>query len=65
VVDASALDVFIKKLDGKIAAHRDEIVRVAQDVDGAETVLVSYGSIFRGAQAAVEAGRAQASSWAG
>lgn len=59
VVDASALDVFIKKLNGKIENHRDEIVRVAQDVDGAETVLVSYGSIFRCAQAVVDAGRAQ------
>ena len=59
VVDASALDVFIKKLNGKIEVHRDEIVRVAQDADGAETVLVSYGSIFRCAQAVVEAGRAE------
>jgi 2-oxoglutarate ferredoxin oxidoreductase subunit alpha len=59
VIDASALDVFIKKLSNKIARHRDEIVRVAADADGAEIVLVSYGSIFRCAQAAVEAGRAE------
>ncbi|MFH0982001.1 MAG: 2-oxoacid:acceptor oxidoreductase subunit alpha [Planctomycetota bacterium] len=59
VIDASALDVFIRKLNDKIARHRDEIVRVAADADGAEIVLVSYGSIFRCAQAAVEAGRAE------
>jgi 2-oxoglutarate ferredoxin oxidoreductase subunit alpha len=59
VIDAAALDVFIKKLNGKIEKHRDEIVRVAVDADGAETVLVAYGSIFRCAQAAVEAGRAE------
>ncbi len=59
VIDAAALDVFIKKLNDKIAKRRDEIVRVAADTDGAEVVLVSYGSIFRCAQAAVEAGRAE------
>jgi 2-oxoglutarate ferredoxin oxidoreductase subunit alpha len=59
VIDASALDVFIKKLNDKIAKHRDEIVHVAADADGAEILLVSYGSIFRCAQAAVEAGRAE------
>ena len=59
VIDAAALDVFIKKLNGKIEKHRDEIVRVSSDVEGAETVLVSYGSISRCAQAAVEAGRAE------
>jgi 2-oxoglutarate ferredoxin oxidoreductase subunit alpha len=58
VIDAAALDVFIRKLNGKIEKHRDEIVRVAVDADGAEVVLVAYGSIFRCAQAAVEAGRA-------
>jgi 2-oxoglutarate ferredoxin oxidoreductase subunit alpha len=58
VVDASALDVFIKRLHNKIEKHRDEIVRVERDLDGAETVLVSYGSIFRCARAVVEAGRA-------
>jgi len=59
VIDAAALDVFIRKLNDKIAKHRDEIVRVAADVEGAAVVLVSYGSIFRCAQAAVEAGRAE------
>ncbi len=57
VIDATALDVFIKGLNGKIAKHRDEIVKVAADAEDAEVVLVSYGSIFRSAQAAVEAGR--------
>ncbi len=59
VIDAKALDVFIRKLNDKIAKHRDEIVRVASDAEGAEIVLVSYGSVFRCAQAAVEAGRAE------
>ena len=59
VIDAKALDVFIRKLNDKIERHRDEIVRVASDAEGAEIVLVSYGSIFRCAQAAVEAGRAE------
>ena len=57
VIDATSLDFFIRKLNDKIARHRDEIVRVVEDADGAEVVLVSYGSIFRCAQAAVEAGR--------
>ena len=59
VIDAKALDFFIRKLNDKIEKHRDEIVRVTSDVEGAETVLVSYGSIFRCAQAAVGAGRAE------
>jgi 2-oxoglutarate ferredoxin oxidoreductase subunit alpha len=59
VIDAKALDVFIRKLNDKIEKHRDEIVRVASDVEGAEIVLVSYGSIFRCAQGAVAAGRAE------
>ncbi|MGE5850520.1 MAG: 2-oxoacid:acceptor oxidoreductase subunit alpha [Candidatus Methylomirabilota bacterium] len=59
VIDATALDLFVKRLNDKIAKHRDEIVRVAADIDGAEIILVSYGSIFRCAQAAVEAGRAE------
>jgi 2-oxoglutarate ferredoxin oxidoreductase subunit alpha len=59
VVDATALDFFIKKLNDKIANHRDEIVMVTADADDAEVVLVSYGSIFRCAQAAVEAGRSE------
>jgi 2-oxoglutarate ferredoxin oxidoreductase subunit alpha len=57
VIDAKALDLFIRKLNDKIEKHRDEIVRVAGDTEGAEIVLVSYGSILRSAQATVEAGR--------
>jgi 2-oxoglutarate ferredoxin oxidoreductase subunit alpha len=59
VIDAKALDLFIRKLNDKIEKHRDEIIRVASDAEGAEIVLVSYGSVFRCAQAAVEAGRAE------
>jgi 2-oxoglutarate ferredoxin oxidoreductase subunit alpha len=59
VIDAAALNFFIRKLNDKIEKHRDEIVRVEQDTDGAEVVLVSYGSVLRCAQAAVEAGRAE------
>jgi len=57
VVDAKALDFFIRKLNDKIEKHKDEIVKVAADAEGAEVVLVSYGSILRSAQATVEAGR--------
>jgi len=59
VIDAKALDLFIRKLNDKIEKHRDEIIRVASDAEGAEIVLVSYGSVFRCAQAAVVAGRAE------
>jgi len=59
VIDAKALDFFIRKLNDKIEKHRDEIVQVDSDAKGAEIVLVSYGSVFRCAQAAVEAGRAE------
>ncbi len=59
VIDASALDLFIKKLNDKIEKHRDEIVKVKADADRADIVLVAYGSVFRCAQAAVEAGRAE------
>jgi 2-oxoglutarate ferredoxin oxidoreductase subunit alpha len=59
VIDAVALDRFIKGLDRKIAKHRDEIVRVSADAEGAEVVLVGYGTVFRAAQGAVEAGRAE------
>jgi 2-oxoglutarate ferredoxin oxidoreductase subunit alpha len=59
VIDAAALHVFIKKLNDKIEKHRDEIVKVETDADGADIVLVAYGSVFRCAQAAVEAGRAE------
>lgn len=59
VVDPEALDVYIRTLDNKIAKHRDEIVSVAADVDAAEVVLVSYGSVSRSAQAASEIGRAE------
>ncbi|MBP1778499.1 MAG: 2-oxoglutarate ferredoxin oxidoreductase, alpha subunit, partial [candidate division NC10 bacterium] len=59
VIDASALHFFIKKLNDKIEKHRDEIVKVETDADGADIVLVAYGSVFRCAQAAVEAGRAE------
>jgi 2-oxoglutarate ferredoxin oxidoreductase subunit alpha len=58
VIDAAALDVFAKRLNDKIEKNRDAIVRLAMDAEGAETVLVGYGSIFRCARAAVEAGRA-------
>jgi 2-oxoglutarate/2-oxoacid ferredoxin oxidoreductase subunit alpha len=59
VVDATALDMFVRKLNDKIEKHRDDIVRVTQDTEGAEIVLVSYGTIARCAQAAVEVGRAE------
>jgi len=59
VIDAAALHIFITKLNDKIEKHRDEIVMVTADADGADTVLLAYGSVFRCAQAAVNAGRAE------
>lgn len=58
-LDAGALDTFIRRLNNKITKHRDEIVRTSADVRPAGVVLVAYGSVFRCALAAVEAGRAK------
>ena len=57
VVDAAALDNYVRRLSGKIRGHRDEVVEVtAGDTEDADTILVGWGSVGRAAQAiAVEA----------
>lgn len=58
VTDASALDYFIRNLAAKIDNHRDEIVRVEDDTEGAEIAVFSCGSVHRVAMKAVETARA-------
>jgi 2-oxoglutarate ferredoxin oxidoreductase subunit alpha len=57
LIDISALDKYVRKLSNKILKHKDEIVMVDRDYDGAETVLVSYGAVARAA--AMAAARAR------
>jgi 2-oxoglutarate ferredoxin oxidoreductase subunit alpha len=57
LIDISALDKYVRKLSNKILKHKEEIVRVDRDYDGAETVLVSYGPVARAA--AMAAARAR------
>ena len=58
VVDAEALDHFIRRLSDKIRTHREEIVRTEPyRLDDAEVALVSYGSVSRAAIAAVDLAR--------
>jgi 2-oxoglutarate ferredoxin oxidoreductase subunit alpha len=58
VVDAAALDHFVKRLAGKITRHRDQLVEVRHTrVEDAEVVLVGYGVVGRAAEAAVDQGR--------
>ena len=47
VIDAHALDNFIRKLRNKILKHRQDIVVVEPDFEGCDVVLVSYGSVSR------------------
>lgn len=53
VVDAFALDNFIRKLRNKILKHREEIIWVDGDYEGKDIALVSYGTVSRCAKAAV------------
>jgi 2-oxoglutarate ferredoxin oxidoreductase subunit alpha len=57
LIDISALDNYIRKLSQKILKHQDEITLVEPDYEGAETVLVSYGSVARAAAAAASQAR--------
>ena len=57
LIDISALDNYIRKLSRKILKHQDEITLVERDYEGAETVLVSYGSVARAAAAAASQAR--------
>jgi len=47
--DLEALDNFVRRLSNKILKHKDEIVLVEKDYEGAEIVLVSYGAVSRAA----------------
>jgi len=55
--DLAALDNFIRKLSNKILKHKDEIVLVERDYEGAEIVLVSYGAVSRAAAMAAALAR--------
>ncbi len=57
--DLTALDNFVRKLSNKILKHKDDIVRVEEDDQGAEVVLVSYGAVSRAARMAAAKARAQ------
>jgi 2-oxoglutarate/2-oxoacid ferredoxin oxidoreductase subunit alpha len=55
--DLTALDHFIRRLSNKILKHKDDIVKVERDYEGAEVVLVSYGAVSRAAQMAAARAR--------
>jgi 2-oxoglutarate ferredoxin oxidoreductase subunit alpha len=55
--DVSALDHFVRRLSNKILNHKDDIIRVERDDEGAEVVLVSYGTVSRAVAMAVRRGR--------
>lgn len=58
LIDISALDKFVRRLSNKILKHKDEIIQIEADYEGAETVLVSYGGVSRAsAEAASQARR--------
>jgi len=57
--DLTALDNFIRKLSDKILKHKEDIVRVERDYEGAEIVLVSYGAVSRAARMAANLAREQ------
>ena len=55
--DLTALDHFIRRLSNKILKHKEDIVKVERDYEGAEVVLVSYGAVSRAAQMAAARAR--------
>ena len=58
VVDAEALDHFVRRLTEKVLTHRDEIVRTeSYRLDDAEIALVAYGTVSRAAIAATDLAR--------
>jgi len=53
VVDAEALDYFVKQLSNKIRKHVDDIVIAESfELDDADVAIIAYGSIFRAGKAA-------------
>jgi 2-oxoglutarate/2-oxoacid ferredoxin oxidoreductase subunit alpha len=59
LIDPTALDKFIRRLRNKILKHRDEIVQVEADYDGADLALVAYGAVARCAKEAVRIARSK------
>ena len=53
VVDAEALDYFVKQLSNKIRQHIDDIVITESfELDDADIAIIAYGSIYRAGKAA-------------
>ncbi len=60
VVDAEALDHYVRRLSGKIRRVRDDLVEVASgDTEDAEIILVGWGLVGRAAQAIATRARQQ------
>ncbi|MFH1569090.1 MAG: 2-oxoacid:acceptor oxidoreductase subunit alpha [Gemmatimonadota bacterium] len=58
VVDAEALDRFVRRLSGKVQRHRDGLVQVeSAGVEDARVVLLGYGVVGRAARAMVAQAR--------
>ena len=54
VVDAEALDHYVRSLSNKIRRQRDSLVQVlAEHTDGARVILLGYGVVGRAAQSVV------------
>jgi len=52
VVDAEALDHFVRSLSNKVVRQRDDLVQVvAEHTEGARAILLGYGVVGRAAQA--------------
>ena len=60
VVDATALDHFVRTLSNKIGKQRDSLIHIESTAtDGAELVLVGYGIVGRAARAIASRARAE------
>ncbi len=60
VVDAEALDGFVRTLDRKVAKQRDDLVIVeSEGIEGAEAILLGYGLVGRAAIAVAREARAE------
>jgi 2-oxoglutarate ferredoxin oxidoreductase subunit alpha len=57
LIDVSSLDMFVRRLSNKILKHKEEITLVERDYEGADVVLVSYGSVARAAAAGARLAR--------
>jgi 2-oxoglutarate ferredoxin oxidoreductase subunit alpha len=57
--DPDVMHRYVTKPIEKILKHRDDIIQVEADCEGADLVLVSYGSVARSAKAAALLARAE------